>query len=165
MKIVTFLFWVRFLTLMLAGFPLASVTGLASSLKPTSLRCEYSTNATAIDQSHPRLSWVVEAGKNRGIRQSAYQVLVASDPELLKKGEGDLWDSGKMDSEESVQVFYAGKDLTSSQACFWKVRLWDQEGNTSEWSEAGRWTMGRLKPSDWQAKWISYDGQGEGVAP
>jgi alpha-L-rhamnosidase len=138
---------------------LASLTcAAAPGLKATGLRCEYRTKPTAIDEAQPRLSWVVEAAKNqRGAAQTAFQVLVASSPELLNKDLGDLWDSGKVSSGQSVHVVYGGKALASAQACFWKVKLWDQEGKASAWSQPGQWAMGLLKPSDWQAKWIGYE--------
>src|SRR5689334_5355295 len=95
--------------LTLAGFSLVSVSGVAAAnLEATHLRCEYLINPTAIDQTQPRLSWVVEVGKNRGVRQGAYQILVASDPQLLAKERADLWDSGKINSDQSIQVIYGG---------------------------------------------------------
>ena len=68
-----------------------------------------------------------------------------------------LWDSGKVASDQSIQVRYAGKPLVSEQECFWKVRVWDEQGKASAWSEPARWSMGLLKPSDWHAKWIGLD--------
>jgi alpha-L-rhamnosidase len=91
------------------------------------------------------------------VSQSAYQVLVASSLDLLKMNQGDLWDSGKVNSDQSVHVVYRGKDLASAQVCFWKVRIWDQQGKASSWSRAAWWTMGLLRPSDWHAQWIGYD--------
>lgn len=129
----------------------------ASTLKPAALRCEYGTNPTAVDAEHPRLSWVCDAGKNRGAMQTAYQVLVAGSEQALKKNNGELWDSGKVTSDESLHIPYAGKALQSAQACFWKVRVWDAAGKVSDWSEPGQFTMGILKSSDWKAKWIGYD--------
>ncbi len=127
-------------------------------LKAVQLRCEYGVNPTAICDPHPRMGWVVHSGaKQRGVTQSAYQVLVASRPELLKKNEGDLWDSGKVISDESVHIAYAGKTLASGQACFWKVKLWDANGKASGWSETAEWSMGLLSPSDWRAKWIGFE--------
>ena len=84
----------------------------------------------------PRLSWTLQSDR-RGQRQTAYQVLVASSPELLGKQQGDLWDSGRVASDETAQVAYAGKPLGSRQACFWKVRAWDRDGKPSDWSQAG----------------------------
>jgi len=85
-----------------------------SGLAPTQLRCEYLSNPLGIDARQPRLSWVLESSE-RGQFQNAYQVLVASTPQRLAKGEGDLWDSGKVMSDQSIQVTYAGKPLRAQQ--------------------------------------------------
>src|SRR6267154_4767794 len=115
-------FW-KTLALLFAVLNFPCMHSLASSgLKATALRCEYRTNPIAIEPTSPRLSWHVEAGENeRGVTQATYQILVASRPELLRTDKADLWDSGRVDSEQSVQVVYAGKTLSSSQTCFWKV--------------------------------------------
>lgn len=149
----------RKIKIVLAGFGLLAANCLgASDFQPADLRCEYKQNPTAIDEPFPRLSWVVETGKSqRGIFQSAYQVLVASSPELLKADQGDLWDSGKVDSDQSIQVVYRGKTLTSSLPCFWKVRLWDAAQKTSRWSDPAQWAMGLFQPSDWKAHWIGFN--------
>ena len=82
-------------------------------------------------------------------------MLVASTPELLAKDQGDLWDSGKVASDQSIQVEYAGKPLRSRTRCHWKVRdLGSGTGKATAWSRPALWTMGLLKPEDWQAKWI-----------
>ena len=129
-----------------------------AGLRVTSLRCEYRVNPLGIDVPQPRLSWVVEATNpdERGQRQTAYQILVASSRENLDKDIGDLWDTGKVNSDETL-IVYAGKPLRSEMECWWKVRVWDKDGNPSEWSEPARWTMGLLEPSDWKGKWIGYD--------
>lgn len=77
----------------------------------------------------------------RGARQAAYQVLVASSPERLAKDEGDLWDSGKVESDQSAQVIYAGKPLVSGADCHWKVRLWDADGIATPFSKPALWSM------------------------
>ena len=163
------------------------------------LRCEYLADPLGIDVARPRLSWVIAALKSeignlkseignlkseignlkselpRGQKQTAYQVLVASTPELLAKDQGDLWDSGKVASDQSIQVEYggpstplrarpstglmAGKALESGMRCHWKVRVWlaggeGKDGKASDWSQPASWTMGLLTPEDWQAKWI-----------
>ena len=94
------------------------------------LRCEYSDNPMSIDIQNPRLSWVLESTR-RGEMQTAYQVLVASSETLLAKDQGDLWDSGKVASDESIQVEYAGKLLPSRQSCWWKARVWNADGQPS----------------------------------
>ncbi len=136
---------------------------LLHAAEVANLRCEYLIDPLGIDVAKPSLSWKIEVGgqksEDRGQRQTAYQVLVASSEELLKKETGDLWDSGKVDSEQSVHVEYAGKALTSRMRCFWKVRVWfrvqDSGVQGSDWSVSALWTMGLLKPDDWKAQWIS----------
>jgi len=89
--------------------------------------------------------------------QSAYQILAADSEEKLKRNQGELWDSGKVESEQSNQVVYEGEPLKSRLRCYWKVRVWDKDGKASAWSEPAMWTVGLLSSSDWQAKWIGYD--------
>jgi alpha-L-rhamnosidase len=124
-----------------------------SSLKAVHLRCEYLENPLGIDTLKPQLGWLLESsGHNQ--RQSAYQVLVASTPERLAANRGDLWDSGRVTSDESVHVVYAGQPLGSRARCWWKVRVWDATGKPSDWSEPASWEMGLLEPKAWQARWI-----------
>src|SRR4051812_31853721 len=108
----------------------------------TRLRCEYVTNPLGIDTPRPRLSWQMSDDR-RGARQTAYQVVVE---------EG--WDSGKVESDRSVHVEYAGTALRSRQRCSWRVRTWDMNGEPSEWSELAFWEMGLLGRADWKAQWI-----------
>jgi alpha-L-rhamnosidase len=121
------------------------------------LRCEYRENPLGIDETHPRLSWIMKSSE-RDQRQTAYQILVASTLTKLRAGEGDLWDSGKVASDKSILLPYAGKSLPSHQECFWKVRAWDRDDKPTAWSEPAHWSMGLLAASDWKAKWIGRDG-------
>ena len=105
----------------------------------------------------PRLSWILTSDQ-RGQKQTAYQVLVSSTAELLARNQGDLWNSGKVSSDQSIQVEYLGKPLVSRMGCHWKVRVWDKEGKISGWSSPAFWSMGLLHPEDWQAKWIGRGG-------
>jgi alpha-L-rhamnosidase len=136
------------LTALLLSLATLHATGLAN------LRCEYLTNPLGIDVTQPGLRWVIES-THRGERQTAYQVLVASSPKLLGKDQGNLWDSGKVTSDESIQIKYAGKPLESRMSCYWKVRVWNQDGKTTDWSKPATWTMGLLRDEDWSAKWIT----------
>lgn len=126
---------------------------------PTSLRCEYKINPLGINEREPRLSWVLKTiePELRGAKQTAYQVLVATSREGLERNEADLWDSGRVESGETTQIAYSGKPLRSEMVCWWKVRVWDENGNVSQWSEPAYWTMGLLEKSDLKAKWIGYD--------
>jgi len=120
-----------------------------SALMPTHLRCEYRENPLGIDSSIPRLAWKIEdrgqTSEIRGQKQTAYQVLVASTPELLAKDQGDLWDSKKVASDQSIQVEYGGKPLESRAYCHWKVRVWVNDGKPTAWSAPAFWSMGLLK--------------------
>jgi alpha-L-rhamnosidase len=133
------------------------------------LRCEYRVNPLGIDVIEPRLSWEMNDGR-RGAAQTAYQVLVASDPEKLAADQGNLWDSGKIQSDQSSQVVYAGKALKSRMRCRWKVRIWDADGKATAFSKPALWTMGLLQPEDMKAKWIGlkdpmiYSGKGPALS-
>ncbi len=119
------------------------------------LSVEFRQNPLGVDVEQPRLGWNM-ISKLRGERQSAYQVLVASSPELLAKNQGDLWDTKQVKSDLSNQLPYGGKPLRSNQLVWWKVRVWDKNGAVSAWSSAAQWTMGLLNEADWMgASWIS----------
>ena len=104
-------------------------------LSPADLRCEYLENPLGIDVLKPRLSWKLDSSI-RGQKQTAYRILVASSPEKLKSDIGDLWDTGKVDSDKSIHVDYGGTPLDSSTQCFWKVIVWDKDGKASTPSES-----------------------------
>jgi alpha-L-rhamnosidase len=131
-----------------------TLTSASAGTKVTTLRCEYAENPIGIDSSQPRLSWILESSQ-RAQRQAAYQVLVATSAKKLKPGEADLWDSGRITSDQSIQLPYAGKPLTSRERCFWKVRVWTEDGKTAE-SAPASWEMGLLQPGDWRAQWIGF---------
>lgn len=125
--------------------------------RPVDLRCEYRRNPLGIDAPRPRLSWILEPTdpRARGEMQTAYQILVASTPEKLSRQQGDLWDSGKVQSGDTIATAYSGAPLASRARCYWKVRIWDSKGQVSAWSAVSFWTMGLLKLADWQAHWIT----------
>lgn len=119
------------------------------------LRCELLTNPLGLDSPAPHLSWEI-AGSARGIKQTTYHVLVASSPEKLRAGEGDLWDSQTVHSDRSVFVPYAGKPLESRAVCYWKVGITTNQYGPV-WSEPAVWSMGLLNATDWQAQWTGLD--------
>jgi len=128
-----------------------------ASIAPVDPRCEYKRNPLGIDVSVPRLSWKL-ASDARAQAQSAYQVLVATREDLLEEGKADLWDSGKVISNDSSQVAYAGLPqerhigyCSSLQRRYWKVRVWDGEDRVSDWSETAWWEYGLLTRPDWTA--------------
>lgn len=127
-----------------------------SGVSLTNLQCEMLTNPLGIDVLQPRLSWQLQTNKN-AVEQTGYRILVASTQEQLDANNGDLWDSGKVESEASVNVVYAGKALDSKDEAFWKVKLWTNKGETT-WSESALWSMGVLTYAKWRPRWLGYNG-------
>lgn len=117
--------------------------------------CERRENPLGIDIARPALSWLIN-GHARGIEQTHYQLLVASSIENLTENKGDLWDSGKIRSSESVNVAYQGTALKSRMKCYWKVKVWTNKG-TSGWTAPALWSMGLLHAADWKGRWIGMD--------
>ena len=128
-------------------------TAVEPLLRVEQLRCEYREHPLGIDHPSPRLSWTL-ASEVRGQKQTAYRVLVSRSLDALQADRGDLWDSGRVASPQSINIPYAGETLDSGQRCHWKVMVWDVDGAPSAWSAPSHWEMGLLKPSDWQGRWI-----------
>lgn len=131
----------------------ASTNGLTTVGR---LRCENRDNPGGIDVARPRLSWWMLSDVRKQ-KQTAYRIVVSSDESLLRTDQGDLWDSRKMTGDRSVGVLYEGKPLQSGQVCWWKVKLWDKNGNETAWSEPAQFQMGMLNPEDWRGLWIGAD--------
>lgn len=147
--------------LAVAGSP--HVVAAGPSLRVDDLRCEYLVNPLGIDARAPRLSWKLQAvdPKARGLMQSAYQIVVATTEARLGEDKGATWDTGKVASDQSLHVPYNGKPLASHDVHWWKVRVWDGEGNPSDWSKPASWSMGILAPEEWTGRWIGHDGGDE----
>ncbi len=141
----------RFKLLLVLGLGVFPLLGAGATVRVADPRCEYRRNPLGVDELQPRLSWKLEALQDgaHGLKQSAYQIAVGS-----AENAADLWDTGRVASDQSIQISYAGKPLTSTQRVYWHVRVWDQNGQPSAWSETAMWSMGLLRPDDWKAKWI-----------
>lgn len=131
----------------------AKPTSEKLSASPVKLRCNYRKNPIGMEVQNPDFSWQIETSENNWL-QSAYQIIVSSDPNLLTEKNCDVWNTGKVQSGESVSIPYEGPDLDMQQRYFWKARVWDSNGNPSSWSEPAFWEMG-LNGTDWSAKWIT----------
>ena len=143
----------RFFSILFSIFITDTVSG---EIHVTNLSCEYLKNPLGIDVISPRLSWEIKSTA-RGDFQKSFQILVSSSPENLANNNGDIWNTGKLDSEQSFMVKYQGKPLQSAKKYFWKVRIWSKDGKPSKWSEPSFWSMGLLSGPDWcNARWISF---------
>lgn len=122
---------------------------------PAYLRAEYKENPFT-DVPRPRLSWELEAGMPEQF-QTAYQILVASSPAHLQRDLGDLWDSGKVDTNATNQIEYGGAAIAPKTRVYWKVRSWDKRGRAGAWSNMAWWETGFLNNAGWNAGWIGFD--------
>lgn len=129
------------------------MSAMSSSAAPVELRCESLVDPLGLGEPEPRLSWVL-SDRRHGARQVAYQVQVAASSQALVQGKPDVWDSGRVQSAHSIHVPYGGAALRSRQAYSWRVRVWDQSGQASDWSRPARWEMGLLERGDWRAQWV-----------
>jgi alpha-L-rhamnosidase len=140
----------------LSGVVIAVIALISSaSAAPVHLRCEYLENPLGIDAPVPHLSWQSDSTA-RNWSQAAYEVLVAGSEASLQAARADIWDSGRVESAESVGIAYRGPALESRHRYFWKVRVWDAAGQVSESAQSAWWEMGLLHPADWKAKWIRW---------
>lgn len=136
-----------------AGTRAAADVDPRAALWPIRLKCESDHDPLGVDVLRPRLSWNLE-GDGRHRKQTAYRILVASSKELLDQDRADLWDSGRVRSEEMIGIPYGGKPLSSSRRVFWKVMVWDEKNRPGPWSLPASWVTGLLSDSDWVAQWI-----------
>lgn len=151
------------LTILLIFIPLMQTNQVSyasenegADIRVSRLTTEYMENPFGMDIRHPRFSWEMKADK-RSQEQMAYHILVASSLDRLNENNGDVWDSKKVESNQSNNIVYNGKELQSEKTYYWKVRVWDKENKLSQWSKPAAFEMGLLQPSDWQANWIEYD--------
>lgn len=138
---------------------LMSVANIGFAQKPAvvDLTCNYKTDPIGIGTPNPALSWVIQsAGYN--VTQKAFRVIVSDNNRSIGEGKGDIWDSGKIASEASIQFKYNGPPLKPSEKYYWRVKVWDNKGNVSDWSSIATWQMGLLSSSGWSpAVWIAFD--------
>ena len=128
------------------------------------LRCNMLSNPWGTSTLTPNLSWKV-ANDHNGIQQKAYQIIAASSPQLTNEEQADLWNTGKVMSDECTWIKYKGKPLSSRSVVYWKVRVWDERGTESAWSATGRFSIGLLHPQDWKGKYIGMERQDTTACP
>lgn len=125
----------------------------AQHLTLKELTCNYKTNPVGTDVTEPSFAWKLVTNENN-VMQTAYEIRVAANNKNLTSGKNLVWNSGKINSDESAHVPYAGPKLQSRQRYYWQVRVWDNHKNQSAWSAINYWEMGLLSSANWSAKWI-----------
>ncbi|HEY8733294.1 MAG TPA: family 78 glycoside hydrolase catalytic domain, partial [Puia sp.] len=128
-----------------------------AQLSVKNLRCENLINPIGIDIPIPRFSWQL-ISRQRDVLQIAYEIQVTD-----RSGKINIWNSGKQMSAQSLYVPFAGPGLRTATAYYWKIRVWDNKGEVSGWSQNAFWQMGFLKTSDWKAEWIESESAADTV--
>lgn len=126
----------------------------ATPLYPEALTTEYTENPLGIDVRTPLFGWQLQSGGERGQRQSAYEIRVATAADNLQQGKGILWKSGKVTSAQNTGIRYAGRRLQPFTRYYWQVRVYTPDGKASDWSRPAWWETAMLQPTDWKAAWI-----------
>jgi alpha-L-rhamnosidase len=134
---------------------ITSLYNVQAQVSVLNLRTERQVNPSSISGNHPQLSWEL-SGNRRGIQQQAYEIVVASDPSKLLANQGDLWVSGKVNSNSSVNITYNGKPFKSNTTSYWKVKVWTNKGETA-WSQSAQLGTGLAFYKDWEGRWIGFD--------
>jgi len=137
--------------LFISSFSCIVSSGFTQILAVTNLRCEYKQNPIGVDVPNPMFSWELQS-QQKNVLQAAYRIIVSDDNAAI------IWDSKKINSNTSIQVEYKGNVLQAVKKYFWKIMVWDNNGNQSSWSNLGQWQMGLLSNADWKnAEWIAYE--------
>ncbi len=133
-------------------------SGNVSCPQPYELTTEWQVSPMGVDAPNPRFGWKLKPKNGKGVVQRAYRILVASSREKLASGVGDMWDSGVVSGDDTVDVVYCGKPLASSSRYWWKVCTSDGLSTVGAWSEMAEWVTGIMPRDKWKAKWIGGNG-------
>ncbi|MHB8635507.1 MAG: alpha-L-rhamnosidase [Fimbriimonadaceae bacterium] len=123
------------------------------ALKPDRLECEYRVNPIGIDAPRPRLSWIVTSNQRDQV-QTAYEIHVSRRLDIVRRGEGEVWDSGKVLGDQTLGIAYGGPLLGVGERLYWSVTAWDRNGVPSAPSKPAYWEMG-MNRATWHGQWIS----------
>ncbi len=138
------------------GLATSAASAAAAAVGPLELRVNELKTPLGIDDPAPRFSWQLQ-DQAHGARQTAYEVQVATRAELLQSGKADIWQSGRIESTESLNIRYAGPALQPSTRYFWRVKVWDATGHPYPDSAISWWETGLLKQENWRGRWIGFE--------
>lgn len=132
-----------------------SRVAVAAGVEVGGLTVERLARPLGVETPAPRLGWVITSDRD-GVMQTAYHLLVASSPELLREGKADIWDSGRVESDKSVLVPYGGKRLAPNRRYYWTVKVYTTRGESS-WSRVAEWGTGPMGEAGWRGRWIGWE--------
>lgn len=128
-----------------------------TELKIAKTACNNFENPLGVDTQQPVFSWKISSSEPENF-QKAYHILVSDQPYLLKNDSANIWNTGRVSSDQSINIKFKGSDLESGKTYYWKVKVWDTNGNESAWSDINSWQMGLLNAKAWDgAQWIGYE--------
>ncbi len=150
---------IRTALLLIVAHFLQTAALAAGSLAVGNLSCEFRINPPGIGELAPRLGWRLTAVDSAAhdLKQSAYRIIVATTEAAAARGEGNVWDSGRIASDDTQNVVYEGKPLLSGGDYFWQVMVWDRNNQLSAAIPPAHWSMGLLTPAEWSAEWIGLN--------
>jgi alpha-L-rhamnosidase len=138
---------------LLISLSLWAALSVSAQIQVTSLTTDYKTNPIGIDNPVPKLSWIIESDQQNTMQES-YELRAALNPKDLSNRNMQLWNSGKVESSESIHIKYEGQPLLSYQRVYWQIRIVDNHGEKSKWSEVAFFEMGKMEDTGWEADWI-----------
>ncbi len=144
--------WVRVSAVVLAMGIAALQAGAAG---PAALRVDNLKTPLGLDDGKPSFTWQLDDAA-RDAKQTAYEVQVATSEAALRAGKADVWDSGRVGGDASINVRYAGPALKASTRYWWRVTVWGANGKAYAASEPVWWETG-LMADGWRAGWIGYE--------
>lgn len=127
----------------------------AAKVEVEKLRVEMQTNPIGVGEQTPRFMWQISSNK-QDVVQTAYRIIVAASEQDLRSGSNLIWDSGNVQSDNTLFIPYEGPALESRKTYFWRVKSWTNKGETA-WSDISKWTMALMSDADWRARWIGLD--------
>lgn len=147
---------VKLILLLVAIVAVLPESNASAPLRVTALKCENLINPNAIDNTTPHFSWKL-ISNNKKSTQQFYEIQAASDSTALRRSKADWWMTGKTRSSESVMIPYKGKKLSSRSLVYWRVRVWNEDGEVSPWSTIARFGVGVLEKSEFRGEYIGLD--------
>lgn len=147
----------RLLLLLILSFSFVSLQ--ATSVLVQNMKCEYLEEPKGLDETTPRFSWTLSPAKASayGQKQTAFRILVSDNLKSAERKQGNVWESGWVNSDKTQQISYEGRALISDRTYYWQVQVRDEAGKESKWSKVSRWGTGIFNKTEWEADWIGSD--------
>ncbi|RYY13404.1 MAG: hypothetical protein EOO04_31955, partial [Chitinophagaceae bacterium] len=149
-------FNLKYISSLSVFYMLLSCQAQKRSIDVGQLDVEGRSNLIGLQEQHPRLSWKIASPGQKSILQTAYQIFVSASEDGALSGKAEIWNSGKVMSDSSIHIRFAGKALSSHKNFYWKVKVWTNKGDSAT-SKVNHWKMAMQSDQEWNADWIGLD--------